>query len=213
MKLNHPTQSPSKPCAVFFTIHTSQVGSTRTSLPSESFSQPLKIKPARLMHSGIGTQRIREKKQRNEMRALYFRYRRDCLSAAELAFIWRQSTHSLSLSQRSTCNLGLSAKKRPYRSFTHHPRKTTFFKRLLVKHGSDSFRSIGSTIPSHKHIIRSVYSHCGTAVAPSVFRQLFFDGVSPPSPRSLDCSEKEFHTPEITRLCRRSGGRGIVRLL
>ena len=119
----------------------------------------------------------------------------------------------LSLSQRSTCNLGLSAKKRPYRSFTHHPRKTTFFKRLLVKHESDLFRSIGLTIPSHKHIIRSVYSHCGTAVAPSVFRQLFFDGVSPPSPRSLDCSEKEFHTPEITRLCRRSGGRGIVRLL
>ena len=114
------------------------------------------------------------KKQRNEMRALYFRYRRDCLSAAELAFIWRQSTHSPSLSQRSTCNLALSAKTRPYRSFTHHPRKTTFFKRLLVKHESDSFRSIGSTIPSYKHIVRSVYSHCGTTVAPSVFRQPFF---------------------------------------
>ena len=52
----------------------------------------------------------------------------------------------LSLSQRSTCNLALSAKKRPYRSFTHHPRKTTFFKRLLVKYENDSFRSIGSTI-------------------------------------------------------------------
>ena len=70
------------------------------------------------------------------MRALYFRYRRDCLSAAELAFIWRQSTHSLSLSQRSTCNLGLSAKKRPYRSFTHHPRKTTFFKKLVKSMGA-----------------------------------------------------------------------------
>ena len=122
-------------------------------------------------------------------------------------------THSLSsLSQRSTCNLALSAKKRPYRSFTHHPRKTTFFKRLVKSmgaiHSAQSVRRFLLTNTSSDLFIPIVALW---RLAPSVFRQLFFDGVSPPSPRSLDCSEKEFHTPEITRLSR--PGRGIFRLL
>ena len=132
--MNHPTQAPSKPCAVFFTIHTSQVGSTRTSLPSESFSQPLKIKPARLMHSGIGTRRIRKKAKERNACPLFSLSPRLPLSSG--VGVYMAPVHSFSFSQRSTCNLALSAKKRPYRSFTHHPRKTTFFKKLVKSMGA-----------------------------------------------------------------------------